>query len=323
MLTDSVSAKQNVYNAYFKSVSTGKALNGCALQRGVIPSDIHRVACPVQVNCIAGGIIDAGPILGIQGKTNLLLAHGQLSLEGKVFLMLCADIGTDLTIPALIRTLNGILLGAGQVVNVIDIGFAIGSFVGGIHLDRRAVVEVNDLGAQCIAGEIAVRIVRFTDDHPVLFHIQVFTCSDTIGQNIHNADLQFPSTGYRGKTAHYQVSHITLNSYVGGATVVVNPHGIAGGIIDAGPILGIQGKTNLLLAHGQLGLEHNIFLVLCADIGVDLAVPGLVGSLNGIFLGTGQVINVIDICFPISGCRRIDLHNRHYLAQIGQKHSQC
>ena len=61
--------------------------------------------------------------------------------------MLCADIGVDLTVPGLVGSLKGIGFRTGQVVNIINIGFAVAVCVGGIHLDRCAVVEVNDLRA--------------------------------------------------------------------------------------------------------------------------------------------------------------------------------
>ena len=150
----------------------------------------------VDKHRITGGIINAGTIQGVDRKTNFLRAHGQLGLEHNIFLVLRADICVDLTIPGLVRALNGIGGCTGQIVNVIDIGCAVGfgADVGSIHLDRRAVVEIDDLGTQGIPGQVAIGIVRFADYHSILFHIQVLTGSDAIGQNIHQADFQFPGT---------------------------------------------------------------------------------------------------------------------------------
>ena len=133
-------------------------------------------------------------VLGGQGKTDILCSHSQLGLERKVLLVFCADIGTDLAVPALIRTLDGIAHSTGQVVNVVNLCSTVAAFVGRVHLNGCAIVEINNFGTQSIAGQVAIGIVRFADYHAILFHIQVLTGSDAIGQNIHQADFQFPGT---------------------------------------------------------------------------------------------------------------------------------
>ena len=234
--------------------------------------------------------------------------------------MLCAHIGADLTVPGIVRTLNGIGGRAGQVVNVVNIGCAVAVCVCGVHLNGRTVVEIYDLGAQSVTGQVAIGIIHFADYRTILLHIEMLACSDAVGQNVQQADLQLPGALYNGNTANYQVLHIALDCYVGCTTVVVNKHRIAGRIINAGTILRVDGKANFLRAHGQLGLEHNVFLVLLFDFCMDLTVPGLVRTLNGIGLGTGQVVNVIDIRL----CRdRFCLRSHDCPGEIREQHCQC
>ena len=98
---------------------------------------------------------------------------------------------------------------------------------------------------------------------------------------------------------------------------MVDIHRIALRIVNAVTVQGIQSKADLLLAHGQFRLEHNIFLVLRADIADNHAVPGHIRTVNGIGLRAGQVRNVIDICFPVGGYR-LGPNDRHDLCQSGE-----
>ena len=237
MLACSDTVGQNIHNADLQLPCTGYSSRTTQHQVLLVALDsyIGRTAVVVDIHRIALRIVNAVTVQGIQSKADLLLAHGQFRLEHNIFLVFCADIADNHAVPGCIRTVNGIGLRTGQVSDVIDIGFTVGvsGNLGGIHLDGCTIVEVHDLSAKSIACEVTIRIVHFTDDLTVLFDVEMLACSDTVGQNIHNADLQFPSAGYRGRTAQHQVLLVALDSYIRHATVVVNIHRIALGIVNA------------------------------------------------------------------------------------------
>ena len=206
-----------------------------------------------------------------QRKTNILRAHSQLGLEGKVFLVLCADIGTDLAIPALIRTLNGIGRRAGQVVNIINIGFAVGSFIGRFHRDGITVAPSKHHGSQAAAGQITTHIVIADDLYAVLLQVDLLADHIALKDNIPVAKLQLicaeDVTCGHYSAGRYRAGPLMNTIVPVAAAVCVNPHSIAYAI-DA-QCRCTQGQTNQIgLACSQCGaiqhhlcFQRNIFLI--------------------------------------------------------------
>ena len=309
MLADSVSVRQNIHDADLQHPCAGHRSNTAHHQISIIAPD-GNVGCAtvvVNIHRIARGVCNTCTIQSIQGKTNLLCAHSQLGLKRNVLLVLCADIGVDLTAPGfIVGSLKGIGFRTGQVVNVIHICCAIGdNTIGGIHLDSSAIVEYCDLGAQSISGQITIDVVNAVQHFAVLLQEDLLADHIAVKDNIPVTKFQLIFALQVGGV-HIPCFDLVMCGaasklhFSGCADDQI--HAITGRIYAGITIQRTQGEAILFFFRNvHICLEGNGFLISGIDITYHTGGPvAVAGAVEGIVTGIGQVVNVIDIGYTVA-----------------------